>query len=226
MSSSSAATSQIRQMSNFILQEAHEKANELRVRTEHDFNLEKQTLIHKAKLDVVKEFEGKAKEEEVKARIQKSSEVGASRVSKMKYRSTLLAQLLSSATQRCGLVSSDANYSSLLKALIVQCLIKIEENSVTIYVRSEDVPKCEAVLPSAIQEFKAIMKQKAGVDLKPDVTLNGDGGKHLSKETGGGVIATADQGRIVCDNTMKARLELVYEELLPSIRAILFPEGQ
>ena len=66
MSSAAAATSQIRQMSNFILQEAHEKANELRVRTEHDFNLEKQTLIHKAKLDVVKEFEEKAKEEEVR----------------------------------------------------------------------------------------------------------------------------------------------------------------
>ncbi|GMH80666.1 hypothetical protein TrST_g6042 [Triparma strigata] len=213
-------------MSNFILQEAHEKANELRVRTEHDFNLEKQTLIHKAKLDVVKEFEEKAKEEEVKARIQKSSEIGASRVSKMKYRDTLLAQLLTSATQRCGLVSGDANYSSLLKALVVQCLIKIEENSVTIYVRSEDVSKCEAVLPSAIQEFVAIMKQKANVDLKPDVTLNSDPSKHLSKETSGGVIATADQGRIVCDNTMKARLELVYEELLPSIRAILFPEGQ
>ena len=32
-----------------ILQEAHEKANELRVKTEHDFNLEKQTLVHNAK---------------------------------------------------------------------------------------------------------------------------------------------------------------------------------
>ena len=31
---------QIRQMVNFILQEAHEKANEIRVKTEHDFNVE------------------------------------------------------------------------------------------------------------------------------------------------------------------------------------------
>ncbi|GMH51031.1 hypothetical protein TL16_g00929, partial [Triparma laevis f. inornata] len=218
------ATAQIRQMSNFILQEANEKANELRVRTEHDFNLEKQTLIHKAKLEVVKDFEQKAKEEEVKARIQKSSEIGSSRVSKMKYRDTLLAQLLTSATQRCSMVSSDANYSSLLKALIVQCLIKIEEYSVTIYVRAEDVDKAQAVLPQAIQEFVGIMKTKANVDLKPDVTLNSDSSKHLAAETSGGVIATADTGRIVCDNTMKARLDLVYEELLPSIRAILFPE--
>lgn len=67
---------------------------------------------------------------------------------------------------------------------------------------------------------------QANVDLKPDVTLNSDSSKHLAAETSGGVIATADTGRIVCDNTMKARLDLIYEELLPSIRAILFPEGQ
>ena len=36
-------------MVNFILQEAHEKANEIRVKTEHDFNVEKQTLIHAAR---------------------------------------------------------------------------------------------------------------------------------------------------------------------------------
>ena len=31
-------------------EEAEEKANEIRVKTEHDFNLEKQTMVHSAKL--------------------------------------------------------------------------------------------------------------------------------------------------------------------------------
>jgi len=48
----------------------------------------------------------------------------------------------------------------------------------------------------------------------------------LEESCGGGIIAVADDGRIVCDNTLEARLKLVYTELLPSIRAILFPEGQ
>ena len=36
------AERQIRQMVNFILQEAREKASEIYVKTEHDFSLEKQ----------------------------------------------------------------------------------------------------------------------------------------------------------------------------------------
>lgn len=215
---------QIRQMANFILQEAHEKANEIRVRTEHDFNLEKQTLIHKAKLDVHAEFAQKEKEREVTARIHKSTELGNSRVQKMKYRDELLNNLLSDATKRAALVSTDANYPSLLTRLLVQALIKIEENTVKIYARGKDVEMVKKVLPKAVEEFVKLMKEKAGVDLKPDVSVNQDRSKDLGDETCGGIIAVADDGRIVCDNTLSARLNLVYIELLPSIRAILFPD--
>lgn len=76
----------------------------------------------------------------------------------------------------------------------------------------------------AITEYKQIMKKAAGVDLNPNVTINKDASMHLTSSTGGGVTLTADEGRIVCDNTMEARLRLTYEELLPSIRAILFGE--
>jgi V-type H+-transporting ATPase subunit E len=48
----------------------------------------------------------------------------------------------------------------------------------------------------------------------------------LEETTYGGILLTAVGGRIKCDNTMKSRLHLVYEELLPAIRAILFPENQ
>jgi V-type H+-transporting ATPase subunit E len=68
------------------------------------------------------------------------------------------------------------------------------------------------------------MKRESGVTLKPDVTLNMDRSKDLDEKTYGGVLLTALGGKIVCDNTMASRLNLVYEELLPSIRAILFPE--
>ena len=41
---------QITQMVNFIVQEAKEKVNEIQVKTEHDYNLEKQNLVHSGKL--------------------------------------------------------------------------------------------------------------------------------------------------------------------------------
>ena len=40
------ASDLIRQMVNFILKEACEEANEICVKTKHDFNLGKQTLVH------------------------------------------------------------------------------------------------------------------------------------------------------------------------------------
>jgi V-type H+-transporting ATPase subunit E len=219
-----AATDQIKQMVNFILQEAHEKSNEIRTKTEHDFNLEKQTLVHEAKLAIQEEFAKKEKDREVQERITRSSEIGACRVKKMKIRDELLQTLLSEAATKCAIVARGSNYPQLLQKLIVQGLIKIEENTVTVFCRKEDVGTVKKILPAAVQEYVDIMKREANVMLSPDVTLNET--DFVGDESCGGVLLTALNGKIRCDNTMKSRLDLVYEELLPSIRAILFPESE
>mmetsp|Transcript_35272 Transcript_35272/g.47357 ORF Transcript_35272/g.47357 Transcript_35272/m.47357 type:complete len:222 (-) Transcript_35272:423-1088(-) len=219
------ASDQIRQMVNFILQEAHEKANEIRVKTEHDFNLEKQTLVHEAKLSVQEEFAKKEKDREVQERIARSAEIGECRVKKMRLRDGLLNQLTAEAAEKCGMVARGQNYPHLLQKLIVQGLIKIEEISVVIYTRAEDVSVVKQILPDAISEYVDIMERESGIKLKPNVTVSEDPAKVLGASTQGGVILTARDGRIVCDNTMQSRLTLVYSELLPSIRAILFPEA-
>ena len=218
------ASDQIRQMVNFILQEAHEKANEIRVKTEHDFNLEKQTLVHEAKLNVQEEFAKKEKDREIQERIARSAEIGECRVKKMKLRDDLLNQLTAEAAEKCGMVARGQNYPHLLQKLIVQGLIKIEENTVVIYTRPEDYSVVGQILPDAISEYVDIMERESGIKLKPNVSISEDPAKMLGADTHGGVILTARDGRIVCDNTMQSRLSLVYEELLPSIRAILFPE--
>mmetsp|Transcript_8082 Transcript_8082/g.12800 ORF Transcript_8082/g.12800 Transcript_8082/m.12800 type:complete len:222 (+) Transcript_8082:130-795(+) len=220
------ATDQIRQMVNFILQEAHEKANEIRVKTEHDFNLEKQTLVHEAKLNIQDEFAKKEKDREIQERIARSAEIGACRVKKMKLRDDLLKTLVSEAGAKCAVVTRGQNYPQLLQKLIVQGLIKIEENDVTIFCRKEDVNTVKKILPAAVQEYVEIIKRESGVTLKPQVVLNEDRSKDLPESSFGGVLLTALDGKIVCDNTMSSRLNLVYEELLPSIRAILFPGEQ
>lgn len=52
-------------------------------------------------------------------------------------------------------------------------------------------------------------------------------GEHLTPEEGGecgGVILTNTNRKIVCINTLKSRLDLCFEELLPHIRKLLFPK--
>jgi V-type H+-transporting ATPase subunit E len=218
------ASDQIRQMVNFILQEAHEKANEIRVKTEHDFNLEKQTLVHEAKLNIQDEFAKKEKDREIQERIARSAEIGECNVKKMKIRDEFLRQLLDEAAAKLGVVARGQNYPQLVQKLIVQGLIKIEEMDVIVYCRVEDKAIVEKVLPDAVAEYVQIMERESGIKLSPKVTLNADESKNLAESTHGGVVLTAQAGYIVCDNTMSARLGLVYDELLPSIRAILFPE--
>lgn len=218
------ASDQIRQMVNFILQEAHEKANEIRVKTEHDFNLEKQTRVHEAKLSIQEEFAKKEKDREIQERIARSAEIGECNVKKMKLRDDLLQQLLAEAGEKCAMVARGTNYPQLLQKLIVQGLIKIEENDVTVYCRKDDMGTTKSVLKAAIAEYVEIMQRETGIKLEPKVTLNSNEDRNLPESCFGGVTLTAVNGKIVCENTMSARLELVYEELLPSIRAILFPE--
>lgn len=187
--------------------------------------MEKQTLVHEAKLAIQDEFAKKEKAAEVQERISRSSEIQECRVKKMKLRDELLHTLLEEAKAKCAVVAKgQQNYPQLIQKLIVQGLVKVEENSVKIYCRKQDVSTVNKVLAPAIQEYVELMKRESGVTLKPDVTLNADESKHLADESYGGILLTALDGKIKCDNTMSSRLELVYEELLPSIRAILFPE--
>lgn len=186
--------------------------------------MEKQTLVHEAKLSIQEEFTKKEKDREVQERIARSAEIGECRVKKMKLRDELLTTLISEAGAKCSVVTRGQNYPQLLQKLIVQGLIKIEENEVTVFCRGEDVGTVQGILPAAIKEYIDIMKRESGVTLTPKVSLNTDRAKDLTEGSYGGVLLTALNGKIKCDNTMNSRLQLVYEELLPSIRAILFPE--
>ena len=188
--------------------------------------MEKQTLVHEAKLSIQDEFTKKEKDREIQERIARSAEIGECRVKKMKVRDELLQTLIKESGSKCAVVARGQNYPQLLQKLIVQGLIKIEENEVVIYCRKDDVATVKKVIPDAVKEYVEIIKREAGVTLKPDVKVNEERSKDLGEETHGGVLLTALNGKIKCENTLASRLNLVYEELLPSIRAILFPEVQ
>lgn len=180
--------------------------------------------MHEAKLNIQDEFTKKEKDREIQERIARSAEIGECRVKKMKIRDDLLQNLMKEAGAKCAVVTRGQNYPQLLQKLIVQGLIKIEENEITVYCRGEDLKTVEGILPAAVKEYVGIIKRESGVTLAPKVTLNSDRSMDLKEDSYGGVSLTALNGKIVCDNTMSSRLNLVYEELLPSIRAILFPE--
>lgn len=170
------ADRQIKQMVNFILQEAEEKANEIRIKTEHDFNLEKQMLVHNAKLKIQDEYTRKEKEREINLRISRSAAIGASRRKKMIAREALLQSLIEDGKEACRNVASrdPMAYQELLKNLIVQGLIKLYETKVSVRCREMDLALIQAVLTSASQEYIQLMKSEANLDVTMDLSVNSD----------------------------------------------------
>jgi len=223
---SSDADRQIKQMVNFILQEAHEKANEIRIKTEHDFNLEKQMLVHNAKIKIQEEYTRKNKEREISKRIARSSEVGNSRRQKMVARDELLNGLMDDAEASAGKITSDKKkYQELLKKLIIQSCVKIFESDVEIYCRKSDIPLVEAVIDDAAKEYVELFKKEANADVAVELTVNTIDERCLPESSTGGVVLTALNGKIVCDNTLRTRLGQVNYDLKPEIRNQLFPQN-
>ena len=72
--------------------------------------------------------------------------IGNSRVKKMTSRDSLLQELLGGATEDITQVSKGSQYPTLLKALIVQSMIKIEEDKINVICREADIGAVKSVV--------------------------------------------------------------------------------
>lgn len=206
-------------MCAFIIQEAQEKCKEIKLKTDTEFNLEKSNLIHNGKLKVQEEYAQKEKDLQAEQRVAKSSSMAAARVRKMKDRDELLEKLKAEALAKLAKVCKGAEYPAILKKLIVQGLVKIEESTVEVACRPEDKAIVTRILPEAVAEFRALMTA-GGHSVSPRVSISDT--PLSSNQTVGGVILTALQNRIVLNQTMEERMHITYTDLMPQIREGLF----
>merc|ERR1719399_2445709 len=80
-------------MVSFILQEAEEKAREIKFKAEDAATIEKQTLVRKARLRIQEDYEKKEADLDATKRILMSSAVAKARSRKMKERDVLFQSL-------------------------------------------------------------------------------------------------------------------------------------
>ncbi len=206
----------------FILQEADERCTELRIRTEHDFELTKQHLVHAGKLKVQDEFEHREKDLAILERVQSSAVVSSSRVKRMKAREALLLDLKGHALQKLSRHCQGSEYQKLLQEFIVQGLLKIDEDVVEVQCREEDVPSVNVVLDLAVAQYKQLMLQ-AGHDRASQISLVLSSKRLAPGSTMGGVVLVARNNRILVNQTIEARLDLAYAAVQPKLRSLLFP---
>ncbi|XP_024394403.1 V-type proton ATPase subunit E isoform X2 [Physcomitrium patens] len=221
---------QVQQMVQFIRQEAEEKANEISVSAEEEFNIEKLQIVEAEKKKIRQEFERKEKQVEVRRKIEYSTQLNASRLKLLQAQDDLVRKMKEAAEnqlrkeaaeKQLQMVGSSDNedYPKLLEALIIQGLLRLKEHSTQLRCREQDLEIVQSVIGSTKQAYA----EKLNVDV-PEVFVDEEhflpgppgSSNHGSSCTGGVVLATKD-GRIVLENTLDARLEVVFKQQLPEI---------
>ncbi|XP_010529628.1 PREDICTED: V-type proton ATPase subunit E1 [Tarenaya hassleriana] len=217
---------QIQQMVRFIRQEAEEKANEISVSAEEEFNIEKLQLVEAEKKKIRQEYEKKEKQVEVRKKIEYSMQLNASRIKVLQAQDDIVNAMKDDASKELLNVSGDDYaYSRLLKDLVVQCLLRLKEPSVLLRCREDDLSLVESVLDDAKDEYADKAKVHAPeiivdhqVYLPPPPKHHDSHGLYCS----GGVVLASRDGKIVCENTLDARLDVAFRKKLPEIRKSLF----
>ncbi|KAL8137185.1 hypothetical protein V2J09_003186 [Rumex salicifolius] len=213
-------TKQIQQMVRFIHQEAEEKANEISVSAEEEFNIEKLQLVEAEKKKIRQEYERKEKQVLIRKKIEYSMQLNASRIKVLQAQDDLVNSMREAASKELLRVSGEHHqYKKLLKDLIVQSLLRLKEPAILLRCRESDVDLVESVLSSATEEYA----QKANVH-KPEVKVDNiylppapsHHNEHALSCAGGVVMASRD-GKIVCENTLDARLDVAFRKKLPQI---------
>ncbi|KAG5405058.1 hypothetical protein IGI04_011177 [Brassica rapa subsp. trilocularis] len=163
-------SNQIQQMVRFIRQEAEEKANEISVSAEEEFNIEKLQLVEAEKKKIRQDYEKKEKQADVRKKM-------------------------------------------------------LKEPSVLLRCREEDLGLVESILDDAKEEYAGkanVHAPEVAVDttifLPPPPTSSDPHALHCS----GGVVLASRDGKIVCENTLDARLDVAFRMKLPVIRRSLF----
>ncbi|KAK1376345.1 V-type proton ATPase subunit E [Heracleum sosnowskyi] len=222
---------QIQQMVRFIRQEAEEKANEISVSAEEEFNIEKLQIVEAEKKKIKQEYERKQKQVEVRKKIEYSMQLNASRIKVLQAQDDLVDSMKAAASKELLNVGHHSffhhhKYDALVKALIVQSLLRLKEPAVLLRCRKEDIGVVENVLGSAVEEYA----RKANVH-EPEVIIDrvhlpGPPSSHHAHgpSCSGGIVMASRDGKIVIENTLDARLEVVFRKKLPEIRKKLFSQ--
>lgn len=219
-------------MVRFIRQEAEEKANEIAVSAEEEFNIEKLQLVEAEKKKIRQEYEKKEKQVEVRKKIEYSMQLNASRIKVLQAQDDIVGNMKEEASKELLHVSHDHHvYSKLLKDLIVQCLLRLKEPSVLLRCRKEDVHLVESVLDEAKDEYaEKVNVHQPEIIVDHHVHLPPGRHHHIFHHNShgpfcaGGVVLASRDGKIVCENTLDARLDVVFRKKLPEIRKWLFSQ--
>lgn len=206
---------ELRKMVEFIKKEADEKAKEIELKANEEYEIDKASIVRSETASIDASYERKYKQAQLSQQIAKSTVANEMRLKVLGEKEASVSGIFDEAISKLSAVSKDkAKYTTLMEGLIEEGVLALMDDEVSVRVRKGDLAIAETAATKAAQQFE----EKTG---KP-VTISIDQDHHLEDNTEGGVIVASKDGRITVNNTLTQRLHLLSESALPLIRTTLF----
>jgi len=216
---SAEADAAIHDMVAYIVNQAHDKAHHIEEEGLEQFEKEKFAIVSTQKAKTREEYTKKVKGVDTRYAIAKSLAINRSRLSKIKERQLMMTRVAEDVKRE--LQKGSAQSKDYITKLIAQGLLILLEDSVKIQCRAADKALVQSCLPGAAELYAKTVKEQGKATKACRLEI--DSSFTLPEESIGGVILHCQEGTIVIDNSIDARLELVMEQDKPAIRALLFP---
>lgn len=206
---------ELKKMESFITKEAEEKAREIKIKADEEYEIEKASIVRSEINAIDAAYKDKFKKASLAQQITKSTIANKTRLKVLATREEALETIFSGTLDELKKLSSNkAEYKKLLAGLIEECFYTLMDSSVILRVRKADLSVAKEAAKIAAEKFEKTSGQS--VEYTVDETRN------LDKDLAGGVLAINGTGKISVDNTLDERLKLVSESALPAIKLEMF----
>jgi len=153
-------------MTAFIRQEAMEKANEIRLKADEEFAIEKSKLVRQEQASIDASYDKKFKQASMSQQITRSTVSNKTRLRILSARQELLDRLFDDSGKKLADVSKDKNkYKGILKDLILEGAYALNEDKLQVRVRKADNELAGKAIDEAQKEYKSKVAKDVSITI-------------------------------------------------------------
>ena len=142
-------------MTAFILQEAREKANEIQLKADEEFAIEKSKLVRQETADIDSSYEKRFKQASKSQQITRSTVANKTRLRVLSARQELLDRLFDDARGQLPTVTKDASkYQKVLSGLMLEAAYALSEATLQVRARKADYDVVKKAIGTAQSDYK------------------------------------------------------------------------
>ncbi|KAG6056996.1 V-ATPase V1 sector subunit E [Claviceps humidiphila] len=206
---------ELRKMTAFIKQEAMEKAREIEIKANEEFEIEKSKLVRQETDAIDTQYDKKFKQATMSQQITRSTVANKTRLKVLGARQELLDSIFQDAQKKLADGAKDkAKYQKILKGLLLEGFYALNEPQMLVQARKKDSDVVNKAIEEAVKEYK----KQVGSNVEAKI----DEANPLPAGSAGGVVIVSGNGKIDINNTFETRLELLKDASAPAVREALF----